>query len=230
MQTSSWWLGWFVVCVGACGGDSGRSSVAFAPHGAITLRTRDDLGRIAIADLDGDTHPDLVATVLGTQQPGRSVDVLRGTGALAFEADRLVPVGLTLPTGIAIADLDGDGTPDVATASGREPAIGVVLGEGGGVLGPPTTHPTGATNAAWSYVAAGDLSGDGKPDLAVTLGFDGAVAVFLNHGDGSFGEASSFFVDPSPQSIAIGDVDGDGLPDLAVATAQGTVSVLRQVL
>src|SRR6185437_2123249 len=63
--------------------------------------------------------------------------------------------------------------------------------------------------------AAGDLNGDGRPDLVVstTTGVD----VLWNTGHGSFTEASL----PAPSGwytgVAIADVDGDGRPDVFVA-------------
>jgi hypothetical protein len=86
-----------------------------------------------------------------------------------------------------------------------------------------TDFATGA--APWS-VATGDLSGDGKPDLAVANG-GGGVSILLGDGAGSFGTRTDFPTGTLPASVAIGDLNRDGKRDLAVANnGASTVSVL----
>jgi hypothetical protein len=76
-------------------------------------------------------------------------------------------------------------------------------------------------------VAIGDVSGDGRPDLAVANYSSSTVSVLLGNGAGGFGAKTDFATGSFPYSVAIGDVSGDGRPDLAVANASAsTVSVL----
>ena len=97
-----------------------------------------------------------------------------------------------------------------------------------------------------SSIAVADVNGDGKPDLVVgncsfsggsvncTTG-NGAVAVLMGNGDGTFQPAATYSSGGSaPTSVAIADVNGDGKPDLLVANlcanscpdASGSVGVL----
>src|ERR1035438_10775068 len=55
------------------------------------------------------------------------------------------------------------------------------------------------------FVSA-DFNGDGKPDVAVLA--DGAILVFLGHGDGTFQPHVSFLT--TCACLAAGDVNGDG--------------------
>ncbi|MEP6995421.1 MAG: CRTAC1 family protein [Acidobacteriota bacterium] len=80
-----------------------------------------------------------------------------------------------------------------------------------------------ATNAergiAATGVAAGDIDGDGYPDLFVTNAF-GPARLFRNRGDGTFEEttaSSGIAVGANARSAAFADVDGDGDLDLFVA-------------
>src|SRR5262245_2207980 len=66
-------------------------------------------------------------------------------------------------------------------------------------------------------VAAGDVNGDGRPDLAVANVLSHNVSVLLGNGDGTFAAARTFTAGLAPRSVALGDVNGDGLLDLATA-------------
>jgi hypothetical protein len=75
------------------------------------------------------------------------------------------------------------------------------------------------------------VSGDGRPDLAVTHDLPGAVSILLGNGDGTFGARIDYPAMDQPQAVAIADLNGDGVVDLAlIATGAtqppGSVSVL----
>jgi hypothetical protein len=91
--------------------------------------------------------------------------------------------------------------------------------------GSPITTGAGAT-----FVATGDLNGDGKPDMVVVNSGAGNISILLGTGGGSFTAPVNIAVGTLPADVAIGDVNGDGRPDLVV-TNQGsdTVSILLNV-
>jgi hypothetical protein len=85
------------------------------------------------------------------------------------------------------------------------------------------------TNTAFSRVAlvTGDLSGDGKPDVAATDLEGNSVAVFLNDGNGWFPTPTKFGVGTRPSAIVQADFNGDSKPDLITANSgSNNVSVL----
>jgi VCBS repeat protein/PASTA domain-containing protein len=85
-----------------------------------------------------------------------------------------------------------------------------------------------ATGGGPVDLAAGDLNGDGKPELVSAHSRrTTTVSVFVNKGNGSFRAKRDLRTGPGPASVAIGDLNGDRSADLATANRDaGTVSVL----
>ena len=132
------------------------------------------------------------------------------------------PAG-SAPRSVAVADLNGDGRPDLAVADYGGNTVSVLLGKGDGTFGAAASFAAGSVPES---VAVADLNGDSRPDLAVADAY-GGVSVLLGKGDGTFGAAASFAAGSGPRSVAVADLNGDGRPDLAVADVfDNTVSVL----
>jgi len=132
---------------------------------------------IVTGDLNGDSKRDVV---VGTS-------VLLGVGDGSFGAATTYPVAHGVDAGDAVADLDGDGIPDLAFAEGNSSFVAVRRGKGDGTFLAAQEFGigTGINNLPLS-IAVGDLDGDGLPD-AVTGGTGGGgpsaeVSVLLNAG------------------------------------------------
>ena len=179
---------------------------------------------VAIGDLNGDGKPDLAAA----NSSSNTVSILLGIGAGSFGAAIDFAAGLG-PVSVAIGDLNGDGKPDLAVVNQNSSDVSIFLGTGTGSFGAVTSFAVGQEffQASPFSVAIGDLNGDGKPDLAVTLQNSNKVSILLGTGTGSFGAPTNFAVGTQPLILAISDLNGDGNPDLAVANqSSNTVSIL----
>jgi len=176
----------------------------FSP--AVSYATGINPNAVAVADLNGDGKPDIVAA----NSFVTTVSVFLGVGDGTFGAKTDFPVG-DYPQHLAIGDLDGDSKPDLVVAGWDH--VSRLLGNGDGGFDAPSSLDAGVHS---SFVAAIDVSGDDKLDVVTAHDAPPAVAVLLGHGDGTFAPFTDY---PgfSPYRLALGDLNGDGWPDIASA-------------
>ncbi len=124
------------------------------------------------------------------------------------------------PYAVEIEDLDANGTLDVVVANNISGTVSVFLKNGNGTYAPKAEYTT--DNFFSRSVAIGDMTGDGKPDLAVTHA--NGIVIFKNNGSGIFATKTNY-VGGHGSSIAMGDLNNDGAKDLAVSVIGSLVSV-----
>lgn len=135
------------------------------------------------------------------------------------------PDGTGTPAGfVAVADLTGDGIPDIVTTEGfGDYRLSVFLGNGDGTFQPAVNYLSGDGPVG---VRVADLNGDGIPDIITNNGV-GTVSVLRGNGDGTFQHKRDFFAGAATDDLVVADLNGDGVPDIATANQNaGTVSVL----
>jgi hypothetical protein len=132
------------------------------------------------------------------------------------------PVAGHQPHAVTVADVNGDGTPDLIVSSeGRN--VDVLLGTGGGRFRPAVEYPI-RTAAGFSPPVVADVNHDGKLDVIVAFS---AVSVLLGNGDGTFQDEVDYTFGGDAADFAGGDVDHDGNLDIVVSAPQsGEVKVL----
>lgn len=180
---------------------------------------------LAPADFDGDGDQDLAVLCRGLFSLGvpSSLEILVNAGGTFTPAVPAPAIGILpgsySPQALAIGDVDGNGTPDVAVVTVNSVAILVTPAGGlptaaGALAVPPLSQPTS--------VALADVTGDGFRDLVIA-GFVNAggagpsnVTLAPNTGLGTFTLGPST---PVPASLLVGitlaDLDGDGFLDAA---------------
>lgn len=186
----------------------------------------------SIADLNEDGYPEIIVASAGDSI--LSVFANNSTpGNLSFspKVDWHLPGGSS-PFKVAVADLDGDGMPDMAAANSGTNTVSVFrnTSSAGGAIS-FAAHVDFATGNYPQGLAIGDLDGDGKPDMAIVNNTDNTVSLLRNTSTpGTIAFATHADV-PSGYSVydlVIADLDGDGLPDIAVSDEyNATVSVHR---
>jgi hypothetical protein len=224
-------------------GSSGNLSAAsFAQpvvlKGASVVGGPDELLDLTVADLDGDGRLDIVVAnqynnVVSVFQNLSSPGVLTSN---SFGARIDLPVGA--PVSVAVADLDGDGKPDISAVSINDGTLSVLRNiSTGGLLTSSSfaAAMTFALPAKGSKVVARDIDGDGKIDL-VTANFGTASGVSLFDNTSTPGSISfAPRVDlatpaTSEVTMAVGDIDGDGKQDLIVGSyLDANFSVYRNI-
>lgn len=125
------------------------------------------------------------------------------------------------PKGVASADFDGDGNPDLAF-SNTDGSVNVFFGRGDGKFERSQCLPTGARELRGLVCA--DFTGDGRPDIATASPRSGLIHLFRYQGARSF-SATNWTAWPGVRNLVAGDFDADGRVDLVVA---GPNNGLRQ--
>jgi hypothetical protein len=191
---------------------------------------------LATADLNGDTHPDLVSTAWQSSGVGSTVDLYLNKGDGTFT--HTTATGGHGPTRLAVADLDGDGSPDLAMANpgivDQGTTVSVLLNKGNGTFDPETQYQVGAGVFG---VAAADLNGDGLIDLAVgqaTGDEDAYHVIVLGNTGSTFKQKADVTIAGSPERfpaqpvVTAARLDGDAKVDLvAGAGAFDQLTLLR---
>ena len=178
---------------------------------------------VQLADLNHDGNLDLLVAVAnsGNSPAPTSLLVYFGNGDGTFGTPTLYNTGGYSPQTISVADLNGDGYPDVIVAHNSETFASVFLNSATGILGTPTHATVGTFQNA---VAIGDVTGDGKPDLVASLYTStGSIVVLPGNGDGTFGAAILSDGGSAPSGLQLADFDNDGKLDLAVVNSNLSV-------
>ncbi len=168
-------------------------------------------GVMAVGDLNQDGIPDVVLQEFYLN----TVNLYFGKGDGTFGAAQVLNFPGDGPAqAIAIADLNGDGIPDLV-----DDLVEVALGQGHGSFATPIYYPVNGDSlfAGGGAIGLGDFQSKGRVDLVIQSTAI-ALSILLNNGKGRFIDGVPTPVPGGEVSCtAAGDFNGDGITDLAVS-------------
>lgn len=209
-------------------------------------------GTLRVGDTGGSSAPDVWlawhdATPLLNSGDGRLVlpDGVTPAGLPSGFYDAGQPYRISASAGrsLELADFDGDGLLDrvaldlnLANANAPYDAAPVAIWNARGVTHFPQLV-RGSIAFDTGAMTAGDLDGDGRPDLAyVGFGINTSyqfVTIAINDGTGGFEDVRSIPLGPSADlgqivtALAIADMDGDGRADIVTGRPGASLAVIR---
>ncbi len=203
----------------------GRSEVTISRNAALTvLSVTDDSTVTTRVDYPtasppravtfGDFNADGWLDIVTANRWGVSVLMAAGDGEFAFPESQ--PTGVNVGR-LLLDDLDDDGRLDLAATTDAD-AVSIQLGLGNGTFAPSHQYPTGAADYGYEAFEAGDLDGDGHPELVLTTRSEQGVYVLWNAGDATYPSRTDFDVATPPEFLALADLDGDDQLDMVAAS------------
>ena len=186
-------------------------------------------GAVLLADLNGDGIPDLIVANSGSN----NVLVYPGLGNGQFGPAVNDGHGFftgTDPIGLYVADLNGDGIPDLVVANAGSNDVSVLLGEGTGSSWTMVAGPRIKTDAGPVAVAVGDFLGTGQLDLAVANQEANNVEIFPGVGNGFFNDTAptTYAVGQAPSGLFLGNFTGSGPSIATLNSGSNTISLIGQ--
>jgi hypothetical protein len=197
------------------------------------------------ADLNHDGIPDLVLIIQPLTPDGAengeplSVWTLMADGHGGFNPTTPAPIPLagsdvTIPSSMVLADVDGDGNPDVVLGSSDSGEIRIAINDGSGTMRPPIqplpflgSVPATSVSGV-SAQAFADFNNSGHRGFATLT--PGGVDVYVGRSDGGFQQTAFLQIPNGTGSgraswIKVADLNNDGIPDILCPAGDGGIAV-----
>lgn len=178
---------------------------------------------LALSDFNSDGNLDITTS----NQDDNSVSVLLGDGKGGFNPAVGSPFAVgRAPYPHAVGDVNRDGNLDIVTPNVGSNNVTVLLGDGHAGFRASADSPYATADRPY-YIAIGDVSGDGNPDLITTHDDINLITTLLGNGRGGFAAApdSPFDVGRRAYNLITADLTGDARMELVIGT-EGSDSVV----
>jgi hypothetical protein len=177
-------------------------------------RDSEDVG---IADFDSDGDLDIV--VVSEDDAINEYYLNDGSGTFTDAGDRWPVTGTS--NAVVVADLTGDGAPDILVGNNGQDAF--LVNDGSGQFIDETADRLPSSDDVTQDLELGDVDGDGDLDLLV--GNEDDNKLYINDGSGRFADESGDRIPlrDTPEETRegdFGDVDSDGDLDILFANVQ----------
>lgn len=236
--------------------------------GALIADIGTDAGSVAVGDVDGDDDSDVVAGAVDGANSVVKILVNPGIGPFTVQTLISQPTACATPCspiyfpaistqnspwGLALGDADGDSDLDLFVGD-RALYVYLFVNQGAGTFALQTGNGVVANRpnvylghdvfrAAVGFtasLAAGDVNGDGRADLALGLhsgaqtpasgtANDGTILLDVSKASGHAGFGAIADVGTMARGVSLADVNGDTFRDILAAEYAGTVKLLRQL-
>ena len=170
--------------------------------------------QLIAVDLNGDKKLDLLISGNGTPA------IFYGNGDGTFQPIVYLQGygnGNTMPAS-SVADLNGDGRPDVVSVTNNPADMLVYLQNPDGTFAAPSAY-----QLSYQYggaIVAGDINADGKADVVLGANGSGQGAIFYGNGDGTFQSPVKFTVFTGVDTLLLADFNSDNKPELEAGNFQ----------
>lgn len=180
----------------------------------IVIEGVDPSSPVHLADVDDDTHVDIVYLPAGAKKDG-GVMVAHGDGT-GFPLARMTQGEIpAFEVPLASGDLNGDGRLDYVTPKTIVVSYGADAGGGGGDAGAGSLAALPAPRGTrWTAARIANLNGDAIPDL-VAASADQPDIDFFSGVQGLELTQSTIATSGPVSMLTVGDFDGDRLSDIA---------------
>jgi len=205
---------------------SSTGSVSFGAPIILDLQAGDFAREVAVHDMNGDGRADIIVTNAASNLMYIFENQLSGATIVSsgFSRNDILAGAATLS--LDIADVSGDGHPDIITSPNSNAQRVIILrnpGNGSLTFGAASNVTIGGSSNI-NDIATADFNGDGLLDIVVADRGSNKAFVMLNRTNLLFQSVNGTtgFAAPTAWGVDVGDMNGDGFADFVIGSRDFT--------